>query len=168
MNKEEFIKRRGEVAYEKMLQRNRDWNAEHPKNRKVIQKKWAAQHRDKINGKSGVWRAANPDKVKVHNQEMSRKGGKYYAKKLEYRRVGIPGERNKIRDKHKLQYRAIKEATPNSVLHHEWIPGTVNYRGVALVEKEAHQHGIIKVIKVLEGHVTLFTEKEIKEQEVKT
>ena len=89
MNKEEFIKRRGEVAYEKMLQRNRDWNAEHPKNRKVIQKKWAAQHRDKINGKSGVWRAANPDKVKVHNQEMSRKGGKYYAKKLEYRRVGI-------------------------------------------------------------------------------
>ena len=145
MNKEEFIKRYGKVAHEKWRQQSKDWKK---------------QHREEHNGFNRKCCTANPEKVKMHNQEHSRKGGKYYEKFLEYCHTGLQGERNKIRAKHTKQYRNTKQATPNSVLHHEWIPGTANYRGLALVEKVPHQHGIIKVIKVLEGEITLFTEKE--------
>ena len=151
MKKEEIIKRYGKAAYEKMLQQTRDWNKQHINEKKVIAKKW---------------RECNPDKVKAHNQEGNRKGGKYYEKQLEYKTIGFQGERNHIRATHNYQYRAIKQATPNSVLHDEWIPGTAKYRGLALVEKVPHQNGIIKVIKVLEGQITAFTEKEIREQVV--
>jgi len=41
-------------------------------------------------------------------------------------------------------------------IHHEWVSGTAKYRGVALVDAELHRHGIIKVIEVLEGEITLF------------
>lgn len=149
VDKEEFIERYGEAAWEKKLQRDRDWYT---------------AHREECNTNWRKWAAANPDKVLAKSQKWCRKGGKYYVKKLEYQRAGIQGERNKIRKKHAKQYHGIKEATPNSVLHDEWIPGTAKYRGLALVDKKAHQRGIIKVIKVLEGKITLFTEKEIREQ----
>lgn len=149
MKKEEIIKRYGEAAYKTYLQQASDWCKAHSKEHNAHSKKWCE---------------ANPDKVKAHNQEINRKGGKYYEKKLIYSRTGLQGERHKIRRKHAWMYHIIKEATPNSVFHHEWIPGTAKYRGVALVEKEAHQNGIINVIKTLEGEITLFTEKEIKEQ----
>ena len=149
MEKEERIKRYGEAAYDKMLQQQRDWHA---------------QYREECNVVSQAWREANPEKAKAHHQESGRKGGKRYRKKLVYQRTGIPGERNRIRLKHTRLYRTIKEAIPNSVFHHEWIPGSAKYRGVALVDKEAHLYGIINVIKVMEGKITLFTEKEIREQ----
>ncbi|MCK4528196.1 hypothetical protein KAW18_12565 [candidate division WOR-3 bacterium] len=149
MNKEEYIKRRGEVAYEKMLQQSRDWKLQHPKEISVANKKW---------------REANPNKVLALNQELYRKGGKRYQKQLKYQHTGLQGERNMIRMKHARQYLTIKQATPNSVFHHEWIPGTAEYKGVALVEAEAHRHGIIDVIQILEGEITIFTEKEIAEQ----
>ena len=148
MDKEERIKKYGEAAYEKHLKQSRDWEKIHRKEANVIHKKW---------------REANPDKVIANNQEHGRKGGKYYEKRLEYQTTGLQGERERIRKKHQKLYYAIKQATPNSVLHHEWIPGTADFRGVALVEKEAHQQGIIKVIKILEGEITLFREKEIGE-----
>ena len=134
MNKEEFIERRGEAAYDKQLQRVRDW------------------------------REVNPDKVKACNQERGRKGGKFYSALQTYYRSGLPYFRKLIRNKHARLYQDIKQATPNSQIHHEWEKGTTKYRGVALVETEAHRHGIIKVIKVLEGEITLFTEKQIREQ----
>ena len=195
MKKEEYIKRYGVDAYKEHLQQCRDWTAQHheacnAKNRKwraahreeanATSRKWHAAHRDKCNASSRDWnakhreemnlinkrwRANNPDVAKASDSQKCRKGGKYYNWNREYQRTGLQGERNKIRDKHKRQHRAIKQATPNSVLHHEWIPGTANYRGVALVEKEAHENGIIKVILILEGQITLFTEKEIREQE---
>ena len=137
MNKEEFIRRRGEAAYEKMEQQNRGW------------------------------RTANPGKVIAHNQEGNRKGGKYYERHLVDNRTGLQGERKKIRTKHAKQYHPFKNIMAlNSQIHHEWIPGTAKYRGVALVETRPHRYGIIDVIKVLEGKITLLTEKEILEQGV--
>lgn len=150
MKKEEFIKRRGKAAYEKKLQQGRDWSK---------------QHREECNARVKEWRAANPEKVLAIEQEQSHKGGKHYEKRLEYNRTGLQGERKSIRDKHRKQYHAISQATPNSALHHQWIPGTANYLGVALVDKELHRRGIIKVIKLLEGQITVFTEKEIRGQE---
>ena len=147
MNKEERIKRYGEAAYEKMLKQSRDWQVANPKKQKE---------------RLRLWKAANPDKVVTANHEASRKGGKFYEHTLIYNSTGLQGKRNIIRNMHRRLYHVTKEATPNSVFHHEWIPGTTKYRGVALVEKEAHQKRIIKVIKVLEGKITIFTEKEIK------
>ena len=150
MNKEEFIRKYGEVAYGRALERNRNWQK---------------HHREKVNITREVWRKSNPDKVMAHNRTCNRehlKGGKLYKHVQKYKTTELQGERNRIRKRHARLYRVIKQATPNSVFHHEWLFGTAEYRGVALVEKEAHKNGIIKVIKVLEGEITVFTEKEIR------
>lgn len=167
MKKEETIKRYGKAAYEKYLQQTRDWRTLHPEEVKVMKRKWCTEHPENVKAYNQKWGITNPEKVKAKNQEHCRKGGKYYESTQEYNLTGLQGERNKIRKKHNYLYYEIKQATPNSVFHHEWLPGTAEYRGVALVDKELHQNGIIKVIKVLEGQITVFTEKEIKEQEEK-
>lgn len=179
MKRVEYIKRYGQAAYEKKQQQNRDWYAQHRERCNARSKTWAENNPEKTRVNTQAWKAANPDKVKANhqawceanpekvratNQEQNRKGGKRYEDKLKYMRTGLQGERNKVRNKHNVRYRAAKQATPNSVLHDEWIYGTAKYRGLALVDKELHQRGIIKVIKVLEGEITLFTEKEIREQ----
>lgn len=134
MNKEEFISRYGEEGYEKMLEQTRVWQKEHP------------------------------EELKLRSQKQCRKDGEYYDKKVEYNRTGLQGERNKIRKKHAYQYRSFKMIiAPDSQLHHEWIQKTAEYRGVALVEKDPHQYGIIDVIQILDGNITLLTEKDIKE-----
>ena len=180
MKKEDYIKRYGQAAYDKRLQQRRDWGVIHREKLNTINRKWRTGHREEAKASSNEWRSlhreehnalckkwheVNLEKAKasskVYNQEVRCKGGKGYGHMLEYQRTGLQGERNKIRYMHWRKHRTIREATPNSVLHHEWLPGTANYRGVALVEKEAHRHGIIKVIKVLEGKITLFTEKKI-------
>lgn len=134
MDKAEFIKRRGIVAYEKTLQRKRRWWEE------------------------------NPEKAKIKSNETHRKGGKYYEQHRQYQMNGIPHEKGLIRHKHQDLYRPFKQIiAPTSQLHHEWIPGTLNYRGVALVEAVQHQYGIIDPIVILEGEITLLAEAEIKE-----
>lgn len=106
------------------------------------------------------WREANPKKVLVTAQEQCRKGGKHYVKHLKYLTTGIPKKKQNIRRKHANQYRTIKEIiAPKSQIHHEWIPGTAEYIGVALVETKPHRYGIIDVIKILEGKITLFKER---------
>jgi len=135
MNKEERINRYGAAAYEKLLEQN------------------------------SAWKAANPDKVKAHNQEHGRKGGKHYERTLKYNSTGLPHERYLVRLKHWGEYHLYQHAVGpqgHTQIHHEWIPGTADFRGIALVDAGAHRHGIIKVIEVLEGEITLFTEKEIK------
>ena len=145
MNKEEYTESRGEEAYEKMLHQITDWRAQHPKEISVANRKW---------------REANLDEVLLNNQETCRKGGKYYKHVLEYRRTGLQGKRNKIRHKHGHRYRQFKRIiAPNSQIHHEWIPGTAEYTGVALVETNPHRYGVIDVIQILEGAITLLTEK---------
>lgn len=166
MNKEEFIKRYGEVAYEKKLQRQRDYHVRHRKEDNIKTREWGLQHREEATANVKRWRKANPDKALKISREICGKGGKYYEKHLKGEQTGLRGERNLIRNKHHILYQTIKQATPNSVFHHEWIPGTAKYRGVASVDKEAHQNGIIKVIHILDGKITLLTEEEISEQGV--
>ncbi|MBE9592360.1 MAG: hypothetical protein IMF19_02660 [Proteobacteria bacterium] len=135
MKEEEFIKRYSEAVYEKHLGRNR---------------KWAER---------------NPDKVRNANHEASRKGGRRYAEKLKYDRTGISGERARIRVKHANRYRVYKQIiAPGSQVHHSWRPGSSKYDGVALVEKDQHRHGIIDVIQILKGEITIFTEAGLRER----
>lgn len=133
MKKEETIKRRGEAAYGKLQQQSRDWLLNHPK------------------------------EVKARQHERDRKGGRYYGSRTAYNSTGLPHDRNLVRQKHGNLYRPYKRIiAPESQLHHEWIPGTANFRGVALVEKDQHQHGYIDVIQILEGEITLLTEEEVR------
>ena len=153
MNKEEFIERRGDVAYEKHLEGYRVW-------RIANLEKARASTRD--------WRATNPERVKINQHKQSHKGGKGYEKMLENQRTGIQGEKGIIRATHGNLYRPFKQIiAPESQIHHEWILGTANYRGVALVEKDQHIHGFVDVIQILDGEITLLSEKEIAEQVVK-
>ena len=138
MKKEEVIRRYGAEEYERRLEQNRKWNDEHPKEQKVSHAK--------------------------NDHQRNRKGGKYYEKIQSYKRVGVPGKKNRIRTKHGHLYCPFKcIIAPNSQIHHEWIPGTANFRGVALVEAYSHRQGFIDVIQILEGEITLFTETEIRE-----
>lgn len=95
--------------------------------------------------------------IKTHN----RKGGDNYPKLMLYHMTGLPYARRLIRNKHGLKWRLFKQIiAPESQIHHEWIPRTADYRGTALVETNQHQHGIIDVIQILEGKITLLTEDE--------
>jgi len=135
MRKEEIIKRRGEAAYQRRLEQTRQWNK------------------------------ANPGKVTKHHRDQCRKGGRDYLKRQKYRTTGLQGKREKIRMRHADHWRKYKKIiAPKSQIHHEWISETSEYRGVALVEKNQHMHGIIEVIQILDGVIRLFTEKEIREQ----
>ena len=148
MNKEEIIERYGEAAYARQLGQNRAWNKAHPEEAKAAAKKYREEHLEEVIADS---------------QEASRKGGKRYDKTLEDNRTGLRGARNRIRNKHRNQYRPYKMIiAPDSQLHHEWIPRTAEYRGVALVEKDAHMHGFVDVIEILDGVITLLTEEEVK------
>jgi hypothetical protein len=85
---------------------------------------------------------------------------------MQYRQAGIQGEREKTRCKHGNAWRPYKRiVAPDSQLHHQWRPMTAEWDGLALVEKHQHIHGFIDVIDILEGKITLLTEKEIYEQQ---
>jgi hypothetical protein len=136
MKKEEFIKRYGEAKYEKYLEQTRQW-AE-----------------------------ANPDRVKERGHNRSRKGGKNYEKMRRYMNTGIQEGKNKIRVNHRKKWSEYKRIiAPGSQIHHQWIPKTANYKGVALVEADQHRYGNIDVIQILDGVITVFTEKEIHKRE---
>ena len=150
MNKEEYIARYGEAAYAKMLSRIADWEKEHLEERKKYRKKYYEEH---------------PERAVAANQEHCRKGGKYYEKMLEGQRTGLRGERHGVRMKHGDKWRAYKNIiAPESQIHHEWIPETADYKGMALVEADRHMHGIIDVIEILEGKITLLREEEIRRE----
>ena len=145
MNKEEFIRRYGTVAYNIKLERDSVWKA---------------MNLDKVRIYDRTWRGKNPEKMELKDHERNRRGGKYYKRKLAYLRVGVPGERHKIRVKHAKIWRKYKKIIAvDSVLHHEWVPGESGYRGIALVEKNQHQHGFIDVIEILAGKITLLLEE---------
>ena len=141
MNKEERIARYGVDEYIRRLAQNNAWNKAHPT--QVVAAS-AASH-----------------------AERERKGGTRYAKYLKNEKMGLRGERNCIRAKHRGKWRRVKRIiAPGSQIHHEWIPGTAKYRGVALVEADQHMDGGIDVIHILEGNITLLTEDEIRSQGV--
>jgi hypothetical protein len=114
---------------------------------------------------AGKWRERNRDKIEAERAGRYRKGGKHYADIVAYFSKGLPRERKNVRSKHQSRWRPYKLiVAPESVLHHQWRRDSAGYDCVALVEKKQHQYGIIEVIKVLEGRVTLFTEKAIRER----
>ena len=178
MNKEERIARYGEAAWEKMLAQGRErykahkeqenvynkkYREEHPEEVKAYRKRYDEEHREEDKARSKKYKEEHPEEVKANGQEHCRKGGKRYDKHLEYQRTGISGDKNRIRSKHAHQYRPYKRIiAPDSQIHHEWIPNTAEYTGVALVEADQHQYGIIDVIQILEGKITLLTEEEVK------
>ena len=137
MNKEEIIAKYGEAAWAKVLEQGREKT-----------KKYKEEH---------------PEQVKADNRELIRKGGKYYDKHQEYQHTGLQGARNRIRNKHRRQYKPYKMIiAPESQIHHEWVPKTAEYTGVALVEADQHMHGFVDVIQILDGKITLLTEEEVK------
>jgi hypothetical protein len=169
MNKEETIKRYGEAAYERVLEQRRAWKKAHKAEEHARSKKYREEHkeeeeyREKEKARNKKYAEEHPEEVKANNQERNRKDGKYYDKHLKDNRTGLQGARNRIRMKHANQYRPYKDIiAPDSQLHHEWMPQTDEYRGLALVEKDAHQYGIVDVIEILDGKITLLTEEEVK------
>jgi hypothetical protein len=178
MTKDEFITKYGEDVYNNRQVQSRawqkahpeaanlaskKWNKKHPEVCRRASKKWSDAHPEEAHAAVEKWRVEHPEVVRASNQERGRKGGKHYMKTLEYYRTGIPGERKRIRTKHQIHYRPYKKMiAPNSQLHHQWVPGTSNYTGLALVEADQHMHGIINVIEILEGKITLLTEEEIR------
>lgn len=152
MNKEEITRRRGDAAYKKMQEQWRQWYKANPEKFKERVRQWQEANPDKKRDATRRWRKANP--------EVSRKGGKYYLKMLKYKSTGLQGERNRIRTKHGNKWREYKKIiAPGSQIHHEWIFETADFRGVALVEADQHRHGIIDVIEILDGKITLLFEE---------
>lgn len=163
MKKEEIIARYGEEAYERMLEQNRARNKAHREEKKANDKKWYDEHPEQAKAYRKSWRDEHSEQVIASHQEECRRGGKYYVKHLKSQRTGVQGDKNKIRMKHERDYKQYKDIiAPDSQIHHEWVPRTSEYRGVALVEAEPHQYGIIDVIQILDGKITLLTEEEVR------
>ena len=172
MKKEELITRYGEEAYKRKLERERSRYNAHREEQKARSKKYREEHREeeeyrqKKKAQTKRYNEEHPEEVIANNQEASRKGGRRYDKHLEYNLTGLRGARNRIRNKHRREYQAYKVIiAPDSQLHHEWVPTTAEYRGIALVEAEQHMHGFIDVIQILDGKITLLTEEEVKRGE---
>ena len=178
MKKDEIIERYGEGEYKRRLAQRRaynkshreevkattkKWRDAHPEQVKTTDKKYREIHREEIKAADKIRHDEHPEQVKVKSQKQNRKGGKHYKKKLQYMRTGLQGNRNRIRIKHADQYRPYKRIiAPDSQLHHEWIPDTSEYRGLALVEADQHMHGFVDVIQILDGEITLLTEEEVR------
>ena len=148
--------------WEKAIEDAENWNAQNRDRYLKNTQQWRTANKDRMQKTRNQWRVANPEKVKATNQETQRKGGKHYERNIQYRMVGLPHEKRLVRGKHNRYWTPYKQIiAPESQIHHEWIPETADYRGVALVEKEQHMHGYIDVIQILEGEITLLTEEEI-------
>ena len=138
---------RGEETYQRLLQQNQAWRERNPEKAKGIRRTWYKNH---------------TKRAQITDRERHRKDGKYYEQTREYDRTTLRHARNLIRGKHQFHYRPFKKIiAPDSQLHHEWLLGTADFTGVALVEKNQHQHGYIDIIQVLEGEITLLSEIEI-------
>ena len=134
--KEEYIARHGEDAWERHLGKKRTWKKAHPEQR---------------------WDIKYPEKAKALQRESCRKGGKHYEKRRERDKKGLRHERILIRNRHRKEFHEIKDTLAVEVeLHHEWIGDTTEYRGMAFVEKVAHRNGIIDVILLLDGEITIY------------
>lgn len=129
------------------------------KQKEYDRKRYSAQKEDR-DAKNKIWARLHPEAYAVHHRQWQRKGGSHYAQTRIYERTGLRRDRNRIRNRHGKQYRKFKDFfAQDSEMHHQWVSGTARYSGLALVEKDKHQHGYIDVIQILEGKITLFTEE---------
>lgn len=103
---------------------------------------------------------ANPAKVRGYSLDQSTKGGKGYLKMRAYSQQPVPNARHRVRARHETKYRGIKLLLESFFeglklqLRHQWLSGTAEYTGLALVDTERHQRGIISVVYPLEGVIT--------------
>lgn len=162
--KDDFISGHSEEAYEKILARNRTYYKAHKEQENARARKYHEEHLEQGKANHKRYAEENSEAIIANNQEACRKGGKRYNKMLAYSQTGIPGDKKKIRRKHARQYKSYKDIiAPDSQLHHNWQnDGTAGYIGIALVEATAHRQGIIDVIQILDGEITLFTEEELR------
>lgn len=164
MKKKEFIGRRGEAAYERMQDQSREWQKANQKLVSAKHKRWMKTNPDRTIASHKKWEGLNQEKRKAIHQAQGCKMGKHYERHRIYNHTGLQGERNKVRNSHGRRWREYKNIiAPGSQLHHQWLPGKSEYSGLALVEADLHMHGIIDVIQVLDGEITVFTEKELRE-----
>ena len=134
--------------------------------KEIIARYGKAEYKRRVK-KTREWALSNPEKKKESDQQANRKIGKRYFKTLAYYKTELRGQRHRIRSNHGYLYRSFKQIiAPESAIHHEWVPESAEYRGVALVEKDTHQYGIVDVIKILDGKITLLTEEEIENTEL--
>ena len=165
--KESYIAKHGEEAYAKRLERRREWGANLPGGEKQRSQDRRDADPEKWREYDRAWRERNPETNIEKGRKISRKGGAYYEKKKIYKQTGISGERERVRMRDSYRWRPYKRIiAPESQLHHAWRPNSAEYSGLALVEADAHMHGTIKVIRILEGEISLLTEKEIREQKI--
>lgn len=130
MKKEKIIRCFGQQSYDKRLAAAREWKTDHPK------------------------------VVRENSYQSNRKGGKYYRRHLRYQHSGLQGARNRIRAMHARRWGEYKKfVAPKSQIHHAWRLNSTDFDGVALVEANAHRHGFIDVIQILEGKILLLTEE---------
>ena len=89
----------------------------------------------------------------------NKNGVQMWQDKKNHDKINNNTERHKERAKAYNKYGSIKKRLEKKLgiklqLHHEWIDGTAQYNGLALVDAELHRKGIIKVILLLEGEIT--------------
>lgn len=89
-------------------------------------------------------------------EEENKKYDKANPQKYPYITLQVEKEKNSIRHFHRKKYSALQKMFPDAVIHHQWIEKTSKYEGVAIVDRESHQHNSIKIIKTLEGKITKF------------
>jgi hypothetical protein len=163
--KDSYIAKHGEAAYAKRLEQRREWGKKLPGGEKQLSQDRRDANPEESRVNDRAWRERNPQKIIEKGRKVSRKGGAYYEKKQKYKQTGLSGEREHIRMRHGYYWRKYKNfVAPDSQLHHQWVPNTAKYTGLALVEKDQHMRGVIDVIQILDGKITLLTEKEIREQ----
>jgi hypothetical protein len=155
--KDNFRAKYGIEAYERRLARRREWGRQLPGGEKQRSQERRDANPEQSREYDRAWAERNPDKVKAKGREVSRKDGKYYAKKKIYKQTGISGERERVRMRDRYKYGKLMDLSGLEI-HHIWKDGTAEYTGIALVEAKAHRRGKIKVIKVLEGEIELFSE----------
>lgn len=131
---------------------------------KMNKTEYTEKHKEQLKD----WKRPHLTRAQVYNQRGSRKrhrkDGEHYKKQRIYQMTGTPHIKDLIRKNHAKSWRSYKQIiAPESQIHHEWIPSTADYTGVALVEADQHMHGYIDVIRILDGEITVLTEAEIRE-----
>lgn len=89
INKKDFIAKYSEEAYGEHLAQNRAYH-------KI--------HKEEDNARTRKYQEEHPEQARANDQEACRKGGKRYNKMLAYSRTGIPGDKRRIRRKHRYMW----------------------------------------------------------------
>lgn len=88
MNKDEYIKRRGVVAYEKALQQGRDWVAQHPKEIKAYRQKYYLAHKAAFERNHRNWCKAHPGREDKSSKRWHDKHP-LYSRDYHRERIGV-------------------------------------------------------------------------------